>query len=209
MQVYRDLVIGTARPTQEEMAGVPHHMMGVADPRENYSVARYVQEATACVEDIFRRGRQPIVVGGTGLYLDALCQGRSFSDFRPETGVRTRLQAQAAQGGLDALWEQLRQVDPEAAARLHPHDAKRIIRALEVWYDTGQTISQHNRQTQTQPPRYQGGDHRPDLPGPPGPLPAHRPAGGPDDGPGAGGGSPRPIGRGDSPDKHGHAGHRL
>ena len=96
MQVYRDLVIGTARPTQEEMAGVPHHMMGVADPRENYSVARYVQEATACVEDIFRRGRQPIVVGGTGLYLDALCQGRSFSDFRPETGVRTRLQAQAA-----------------------------------------------------------------------------------------------------------------
>lgn len=156
MQVYRDLVIGTARPTQEEMAGVPHHMMGVADPRENYSVARYVQEATACVEDIFRRGRQPIVVGGTGLYLDALCQGRSFSDFRPETGVRTRLQAQAAQGGLDALWEQLRQVDPETAARLHPHDAKRIIRALEVWYDTGQTISQHNRQTQTQPPRYQG-----------------------------------------------------
>lgn len=156
MQVYRDLVIGTARPTQEEMAGVPHHMMGVADPRENYSVARYVQEATACVEDIFRRGRQPIVVGGTGLYLDALCQGRSFSDFRPETGVRIRLQAQAAQGGLDALWEQLRQVDPETAARLHPHDAKRIIRALEVWYDTGQTISQHNRQTQTQPPRYQG-----------------------------------------------------
>ena len=156
MQVYRDLVIGTARPTQEEMAGVPHHMMGVADPRENYSVARYVQEATACVEDIFRRGRQPIVVGGTGLYLDALCQGRSFSDFRPETGVRTRLQAQAAQGGLDALWEQLRQVDPETEARLHPHDAKRIIRALEVWYDTGQTISQHNRQTQTQPPRYQG-----------------------------------------------------
>ena len=119
MQVYQDLVIGTARPTQEEMAGVPHHMMGVADPRENYSVARYVQEATACVEDIFRRGRQPIVVGGTGLYLDALCQGRSFSDFRPETGVRTRLQAQAAQGGLDALWEQLRQVDPETAARLH------------------------------------------------------------------------------------------
>ena len=99
MQVYRDLVIGTARPTQEEMAGVPHHMMGVADPRENYSVARYVQEATACVEDIFRRGRQPIVVGGTGLYLDALCQGRSFSDFRPETRVWTRLQAPGGQLG--------------------------------------------------------------------------------------------------------------
>ena len=84
MQVYRDMAIGTARPTPEEMAGVPHHMMGVVDPRENYSVARYVQEATAWVEDILRRGKQPILVGGTGLYIDGLCQGRTYSDFQPE-----------------------------------------------------------------------------------------------------------------------------
>ena len=154
MQVYRDMVIGTARPTEEEMEGVPHHMMGIADPAENYSVARYVREATACVEDIFRRGKQPIVVGGTGLYLDALCQGREFSDFRP-AGARARLQAQAAQGGLGELWADLQRIDPQAAQTLHPNDEKRIIRALEVWYDTGKTISQHNRETRDRPPRYQ------------------------------------------------------
>ena len=154
MQVYRDMAIGTARPTAEEMAGVPHHMMGIADPAENYSVARYVREATACVEDIFRRVRQPIVVGGTGLYIDALCQGREFSDFRP-AGARARLQAQAAQGGLGELWADLQRIDPEAAQTLHPNDEKRIIRALEVWYDTGKTISQHNRETRDLPPRYE------------------------------------------------------
>ena len=138
MQVYRDMVIGTARPTEEEMEGVPHHMMGIADPAENYSVARYVREATACVEDIFRRGKQPIVVGGTGLYLDALCQGREFSDFRP-AGARARLQAQAAQGGLGELWADLQRIDPQAAQTLHPNDEKRIIRALEVYRQTGKT----------------------------------------------------------------------
>ena len=91
MQVYRDMAIGTARPTPEEMAGVPHHMMGVVDPRENYSVARYVQEATAWVEDILRRGKQPILVGGTGLYIDGLCQGRTYSDFQPASGLRQAL----------------------------------------------------------------------------------------------------------------------
>ena len=156
MQVYRDMAIGTARPTEEEMAGVPHHMLAVADPRENYSVARYVREATACVEDIFRRGRQPIVVGGTGLYIDALRRGRTFSDFRPDSGSRARLQAQASRpGGLAALWKQLEEIDPESAARLHPNDEKRILRALEVWYDTGKTISQHDRETRDLPPRYQ------------------------------------------------------
>ena len=156
MQVYRDMAIGTARPTEQEMEGVPHHMLAVADPRENYSVARYVQEATACVEDIFRRGRQPIVVGGTGLYIDALCRGQTFSDFRPDSGSRAALQAQAAQeGGLARLWRRLEEVDPESAAKLHPNDAKRILRALEVWQDTGKTISQHNRETRDKPPRYQ------------------------------------------------------
>ncbi len=154
MQVYRDMTIGTARPTPEEMEGVPHHMMGIADPWENYSVARYVQEATACVEEIFHRGRQPIVVGGTGQYIDALCRGQTFSAFEPEKGSRARLQAQAAQGGLPDLWRELEQIDPETAAKLHPNDEKRVLRALEVWYDTGKTISQHNRESRAKPPRY-------------------------------------------------------
>ncbi|MDY3015404.1 MAG: tRNA (adenosine(37)-N6)-dimethylallyltransferase MiaA [Evtepia sp.] len=156
MQIYRDMQIGTARPTLEEMEGVPHHMMGVVAPGENYSVARYVEEATACVEDILRRGKQPIVVGGTGLYIDALRQGRSFSAFRPESGHRARLQERAARGELPALWEELQRIDPEGAAKLHPNDEKRILRGLEVWYETGKTLSQHNRETQSLPPRYEG-----------------------------------------------------
>lgn len=156
MQIYRDMQIGTARPTLEEMEGVPHHMMGVVAPDENYSVARYVEEATACVEDILRRGKQPIVVGGTGLYIDALRQGRSFSAFRPESGHRARLQERAARGELPALWEELQRIDPEGAAKLHPNDEKRILRGLEVWYETGKTLSQHNRETQSLPPRYEG-----------------------------------------------------
>ena len=106
---------------------MPHHMMAMADPSENYSVARYVEEATACVEDIFARGKQPILVGGTGLYIDALCKGQTFSDFQPDSGLRAKLQAQAAQGGLPQLWADLERIDPEAAARLHPNDEKRIL----------------------------------------------------------------------------------
>lgn len=155
MQVYRDLAIGTARPTAEEMAGVPHHMLGVVDPRENYSVARYVQEATGCVEDILRRGKRPILVGGTGLYIDGLCRGETYADFQPASGLRQTLQARARAEGLDALWRELEQVDPETAARLHPHDEKRVLRALEVWQATGKTISQHDRESRQRPPRYE------------------------------------------------------
>ena len=129
-------------------------MMAVADPEENYSVARYVEEASACVDDILRRGKRPIVVGGTGLYIDALCAGRTFSAFRPESGHRARLQRQAAAGGLPELWKELCRIDPEAAEKLHPNDEKRILRALEVWYETGETISEHDRRTRSLPPRY-------------------------------------------------------
>lgn len=155
MQIYRDMAIGTARPTPEEMEVVPHHMLAVADPRENYSVARYVQEASACVDDILRRGKCPILVGGTGLYIDALRSGRTFSAFRPESGQRARLQERAAREGLSALWKELQAIDPESAGKLHPNDEKRILRALEVWYETGETISAHNKRTQALPPRYE------------------------------------------------------
>ena len=154
MQIYQGMAIGTAQPTEEEREGVPHHMMAIVPPSDNYSVARYVTEATQVVEDLFRRGIQPIIVGGTGQYIDALIKGQTFSAFRPETGHRQRLQAQAAAGGLSQLWADLQRIDPEAAARLHPHDEKRIVRALEVWYETGETISDHNRRTKAQPPRY-------------------------------------------------------
>ena len=156
MQVYRHMAIGTARPTPEEMEGVPHHMMAVAEPEEAFSVARYVAEATPIVDDILARGKVPLIVGGTGLYIDALRRGQTFSAFRPESGVRERLQEQARNGELPRLFRELEAIDPEAAVRLHPNDEKRILRALEVWYETGETISEHDRRTRDLPPRYDG-----------------------------------------------------
>ena len=153
MQIYRRMDIGTAKPTPEEMEGVPHHMIDVAEPEEAWSVARYVEQATECVEDIVRRGKRPILVGGTGLYLDALVSGRGFAV--QSTGWRQKLQAQAATEGMAPLREKLREVDPAAYERIQPADEKRTIRALEVWYETGKTITQHNIETQQQPPRYQ------------------------------------------------------
>ena len=152
MQIYRRMDIGTAKPTAEEMGGVPHHMLDVADPAEDYSVARYVRDADACVRDILARGRLPIVVGGTGLYIDNLIAGR---DFAPFTGAwRERLQARAREEGLPALHAELRRVDPDRAEKLHPNDEKRILRALEVWYETGETITAHDARTRDLPPRY-------------------------------------------------------
>lgn len=152
MQIYRGMDIGTAKPTPGEMRGVPHHMISIADPRENYSVARYAAEAAACVDDILTRGRLPIVVGGTGLYIDALVTGRPFAAFSGE--IRARLERRAAAEGISVLWEELRQIDPRRAEKLPLNDAKRILRALEVWYETGTTITDHDARTHALPPRY-------------------------------------------------------
>ena len=154
MQIYRGMTIGTAAPTREEMEGVPHHMIAVADPRENYSVARYAREAGQCVDDILARGKRPIIVGGTGLYLDALLAGREYASGQAGGAVRAQLERRVAQEGIGPLLDELRAVDPESAQRLNPNDQKRIIRALEVYRETGKTITQHNRDSQRVPPRY-------------------------------------------------------
>ena len=153
MQVYRRMDIGTAKPTREEMQGIPHHMIDVTEPDEDFSVSRYCRLATPIVDDIVSRGKTAIIVGGTGLYMDSLIRGNDFAPF-PSTGQRERLEAQADTVGMDTMLEWLRGVDPEAAARLHPGDRKRIIRALEVYLETGETITAHNRRTQILPPRY-------------------------------------------------------
>ena len=155
MQIYRRMDIGTAKPTAEEMDGVPHHMIDVADPEEDFSVARYVELASACVDDILARGKLPIVAGGTGLYVDSLLSGRTFAAFSPESALRKELEEELAERGGEAMLEELSRVDPEAAARLHPNDHKRIVRALEVYRSTGRTISEHNRETRALPPRYE------------------------------------------------------
>ena len=154
MQIYRRMDIGTAKPDLAERRGVPHHMMDVAEPDEDFSVARYVNMAAACVDDILSRGRLPIVAGGTGLYVDSLLSGRTFAAFSPESPLRGELEQRMDEVGGEVMLEELAKIDPEAAARLHANDRKRIIRALEVFYSTGKTITQHNIETQAIPPRY-------------------------------------------------------
>ncbi|MBQ6914867.1 MAG: tRNA (adenosine(37)-N6)-dimethylallyltransferase MiaA [Kiritimatiellae bacterium] len=155
MQLYRGMTIGTAAPTEAETEGVPHHMVGVVDPAEPYSVARYAEEAGQCVDDILSRGKQPIVVGGTGLYLDALLAGHGFAAGQFGGEVRRELEARCDREGIEPLLRELRAVDPERAARLEPNDRKRIIRALEVYRETGKTLTEHERESRIVPPRYE------------------------------------------------------
>ena len=151
--VYRRMDIGTAKPTVDEMQGIPHHMIDVAEPDEDFSVSRYCRLASPIVDDIVARGKTAIIAGGTGLYMDSLIRGNAFAPF-PATGVREKLEAQADAEGMEAMLNWLASVDPESAARLHLSDRKRIIRALEVYLETGQTITEHNRKTQEIPPKY-------------------------------------------------------
>ena len=154
MQIYRRMDIGTAKPTQAEMQGIPHHMLDVASPAEDFSVSRYVDMACRCVEEVLSRGNLPILAGGTGLYIDSLLSGRTFAPFDGESPLRRKLEERYAREGGQALLDELAGADPEAAARLHPNDAKRIVRALEVWLTTGSTITAHNQATKQLPPRY-------------------------------------------------------
>ena len=151
MQIYKRMDIGTAKPTSEEMQGIPHHMIDVAEPDEDFSVSRYCKMASPIVDDIIARGKTAIIVGGTGLYMDSLIRGNTFAPF-PSTGQREKLEAQADEMGIDYMKDWLERIDPEAAARIH--DRKRLLRALEVYLETGETITEHNRKTQLIPPKY-------------------------------------------------------
>ena len=153
MQVYKRMDIGTAKPSIDEMQGIVHHMIDVAEPDEDFSVSRYCAMAAPIVEDIVSRGKTAIIAGGTGLYMDSLIQGNDFAPF-PSTGVREKLEQEAAEKGIQTLFDRLSAIDPEAAGRLHLSDKKRIIRALEVYLETGETITEHNRKTQLLPPRF-------------------------------------------------------
>ncbi|MBR4744549.1 MAG: tRNA (adenosine(37)-N6)-dimethylallyltransferase MiaA [Oscillospiraceae bacterium] len=154
MQVYRMMSIGTAKPTPEETRGVPHHMIDCASPFEPYSAARYVAEASACCEDILSRGKVPVIVGGTGLYIDALLAGREFAR-EGDPVLREALGREYDESGGEAMLARLAAADPETAARLHPNDRKRIVRALEVHALTGATLAEHNRASRLVPPRYE------------------------------------------------------
>ncbi len=153
MQVYRGMDIGTAKPTKQEMQGIVHHMLDVASPEEDFSVSRYCAMATPIVEDILARGKTAIIAGGTGLYMDSLIRGNDFAPF-PATGRRQELEAEADRIGMAAMLDRLKEIDPDSGARLHLADRKRIIRALEVYYETGETITAHNEKTKALPSRF-------------------------------------------------------
>ena len=154
MQIYRGMDIGTAKATTAERALIPHHMIDVVSPEENYSVARYVEDAARCCEDILSRGKIPVIVGGTGLYIDSLLSGRSFAE-NSDSGLREELEAQYDTLGGEAMLERLSKVDPERAALLSPNDRRRIVRSIEIFELTGLTISEHDAMTRLIPPRYE------------------------------------------------------
>jgi tRNA dimethylallyltransferase len=141
LQVYRELDIGTAKPTLEERARVPHHLIDVADPPEPFDAARFSREGREVLDDLTLRGVRPLVVGGTGLYLKALLSGL-FAEGEPQAGVRNRVRRELGALGLPALYQRLLHLDPATAARLHPHDTCRIVRALEVMEATGRPLSE-------------------------------------------------------------------
>lgn len=143
MQVYKGMDIGTAKPDKDEMQGIPHHMIDLIEPDENYSLAQYVDKASECIDDILSRGKIPVLAGGTGLYIDTLVDNISLSEEKRDDEYRKELTEISEKQGNGVLMEMLRSVDTESAEKLHLNDTKRIIRALEVFRATGIPQSEH------------------------------------------------------------------
>ena len=145
MQIYQGMDIASAMPTEDEMQGVPHHMIKFLPQGERYSVAAYCERANQCIADIVSRGKQPILVGGTGLYINSLVDNISFTEEETDLELRSKLNKRLEEEGAEVLLQELASVDPESAARLHINDSKRIVRALELYYQTGVTITEQTK----------------------------------------------------------------
>ena len=154
MQIYKGMDIASAKPTTDEMMGIPHHMIGIAEMSESYSVARYVDEAKRVIVDIYSRNKMPILVGGTGLYFSSLVDNLTFSEEKDTSELRAKLTAEAAEIGNEAMLKRLHQIDPEYAETLHPNNLKRVIRALEVYYSSGVTMTEQQRRSRINPSEY-------------------------------------------------------
>lgn len=147
MQIYKDMDIATAKPTEDEMCGIPHWLIGFLPPSETFSVAQYVEVAKAKIEDIHSRGKLPIIVGGTGLYVSSLLNNISFSQDDADYELRKELEERAKEFGTQTLIDELAEFDPETAERMHPNNLKRIIRAIEIYKTTGITMTEQNRRS--------------------------------------------------------------
>lgn len=154
MQVYRHMNVGTAKPTAEERRGVPHHCIDVVEPDEEYSVARYKADAEAAIADIEARGKLPVLCGGTGLYAKAVLYGLDLPIVAADWDLRRRLEDEAQRLGPEQFHERLRQIDPGAAARIHPNNVRRVVRALEVYMLTGRPMSSYHRLDHVLSPQY-------------------------------------------------------
>ena len=154
MQVYKYMNIGSAKIRPEEMQGIRHYLVDVLDPREEFHVARFQQMAKEALEEIYRNGQLPIVVGGTGFYIQALLKDIDFDESSGELPCRKELEETARIEGGAVLYERLKQVDPESAEAIHPNNVKRVIRALEFYQETGQPISLHNKEQKEKQPPY-------------------------------------------------------
>jgi tRNA dimethylallyltransferase len=154
MQIYSELIVGTAKPTEKEMEGVSHHLIGHKSIDEEYSVVDYVEEAKNVITDIFNRGKLPVLCGGTGLYVDSLLSNTEFSEIKSDPDVRKRLYDFAKKNGNEALFEKLKEIDPETAAKTHANNLIRVVRALEVFEVTGKTMSEHQKDSHPVPSIY-------------------------------------------------------
>ena len=155
MQIYQYMDIGTAKPTEEELAAAKHHLVGFVDPREPFSVADYVPLAHRTIREIIERGKMPILAGGTGLYINSVVNDVTFGEEGTNPEIRAELNALAAEKGAEYLLEMLAKIDPEAAAGMHPNNLRRIVRAIEFYRATGKPISVHQRETQQIESRYE------------------------------------------------------
>ena len=146
MQIYKGMDIATAKPTDEEKCGVEHHLMDFLDPEDEFSVAKYKELAVSKIEELLNKGKIPIIVGGTGLYVDTVINNTVFFNY-DDSETRERLEKECDENGIEALFHKLKEVDPDTAEKLHLNDKKRIIRALEVYYLTGKTITEQNNES--------------------------------------------------------------
>lgn len=145
MQIYKNMNIATAKPDADEMDGIPHHMIDFLSPDQKFSVASYCEKAKKCIEDINDRGNVPVITGGTGLYYSSLVDNVSFSDETDDTSLREELTQRLKSDGAQALLDELYKIDPQTAQQLHPNNSGRIVRALEVYYKSGMTMSEQKR----------------------------------------------------------------
>ena len=154
MQIYKGIDIGTAKPSLEERCGVPHHMIDIISPDEKYNVVSYKRDAEAAIDDILKRGRVPVLAGGTGLYMDSVLSNTAFSENSSFSVARERLEKLFEEKGREYIFEMLEKIDPEAAEKIHPNNTRRVIRALEIYETTGKTLTQANIESK-RPEKYE------------------------------------------------------